>query len=114
MTHTELTWNATDGLKIYGQYWSPTSPKAAMVLVHGMGEHSGRFKAYGEFLAEKGIAVLAYDHRGHGKSEGKRGHTPSYEILLEGVTDALKQIETLFPNIPKFIFGHSMGGNVVL
>ena len=114
MNHKELSWNAPDGLTIYGQAWWNDSPKATLVMVHGMGEHSGRYAPYAQFLAEQGIAVLAYDHRGHGKSGGKRGHTPSYEILLEGVTDALKQAENLFPETPKFIFGHSMGGNVVL
>ena len=114
MNHKELSWKAPDAIDIYGQAWWNENPKAVMVLVHGMGEHSGRFAEYATFLAGNDIAVLAYDHRGHGKSGGKRGHTPSYEILLEGVTDALKQADTLFPNIPQFIFGHSMGGNVVL
>lgn len=114
MNHKELTWKAADGIDIYGQAWWNENPKASMILVHGMGEHSGRYSEYAQFLANHGIAVIAYDHRGHGKSGGKRGHTPSYEILLEGITDALKQSDSLFPNTPKFIFGHSMGGNVTL
>lgn len=110
----ELNWKAPDGIQIFARYFGVDSPKAALVMVHGMGEHSGRYIPYASYLNSRNISVLVYDHRGHGKSEGKRGHTPSYEILLEEVNNALKHLKELCPDVPIFIFGHSMGGNVVL
>jgi len=115
MKHQELKWTASDGIKIYGQCWlSDAKPKAVICLVHGMGEHSGRYAHVAQHLVDAGYSVIAYDHRGHGKSGGKRGHTPSYDLLLDGVSDLLKQADKIAPGSRKFIYGHSMGGNVVL
>ncbi|MCG3167878.1 MAG: Monoacylglycerol lipase [Bacteroidia bacterium] len=115
MKHQELKWAASDGVDIYGQCWlTDNKPKAVVCLVHGMGEHSGRYAHVANYFVDAGYAVISYDHRGHGKSGGKRGHTPSYDLLLDGVSDLLKQAEKIAPGSKKFIYGHSMGGNVVL
>ena len=115
MKHQDLKWTASDGVEIYGQCWlNDSKPKAVICIVHGMGEHSGRYAHVAEYLVDAGYSVIAYDHRGHGKSGGKRGHTPSYDLLLDGVSDLLKQAEKIAPGSKKFIYGHSMGGNVVL
>jgi len=115
MRHEKLTWKTSDDIEIYGQYWLPDEePKAAICIVHGMGEHSGRYGYLVEYLISKGFAAISYDQRGHGKSGGKRGHTPSYDLLLDGVDDLLGKANEHFGEIPKFIFGHSMGGNVIL
>lgn len=115
MKHKELNWKSSDGIEIYGQCWlNDSKPKAVICIVHGMGEHSGRYAHVAEYLVDSGYSVIAYDHRGHGKSGGKRGHTPSYDLLLDGVSDLLKHAEKIAPGTPKFIYGHSMGGNVVL
>ena len=115
MKHQDLKWHTSDGIEIYGQCWlCEEKPKAVVCIVHGMGEHSGRYAHVAEFLVKSGYSVLAYDQRGHGKSGGKRGHTPSYDLLLDGVEDVLKQAEKIHPGKQKFIYGHSMGGNVVL
>lgn len=114
MKHQELKWKSSDGIKLYGQYWSDENVKAVVCIVHGMGEHSGRYAHVAKFLNENNYAVIAHDQRGHGKSGGNRGHTPSYDLLLDGISDLLKQADSLFPNSPKFLYGHSMGGNFVL
>ncbi len=115
MKHQELKWQSSDNIEIYGQCWlTDAKPKAVVCLVHGMGEHSGRYAHVAKYLVDSGYSVVAYDQRGHGKSGGNRGHTPSYDLLLDGVSDLLKQAEKLVPGVPKFIYGHSMGGNVVL
>ena len=114
MKHCELSWRSADGLKIYGQEWRPDGdPVAVVVLVHGMGEHSGRYGHVAEYFINSGIAVFAFDQRGHGKSEGKRGHTPSYDALLDDLGTGIGEAEKRFPGIPVILYGHSMGANVV-
>ena len=82
MKHTELGWKALDGLNIYAQTWEPdSSPTAVVCLVHGLGEHSGRYAHVAERLNQGGYAVIASDLRGHGKTEGKRGHSPPLMLL---------------------------------
>jgi len=101
--------------KIFGQIWKPKQPKGIVVLVHGMGEHSGRYvKNVVPMLLKTNVVVIGYDTIGHGKSGGKRGHCPSYIALLD-ILDAILSVGTeRFPGYPLFLYGHSMGGNVVL
>ncbi len=117
MKHTEFEWYGADGMPIFAQTWQPDNNldlKAVICLVHGMGEHSGRYEHLAKFFANKNYAVIAFDHRGHGKSDGKRGHVASYQILLDQVDRALEETSKRFPGAAKFIYGHSMGGNVVI
>lgn len=88
--------------------------KAIICLVHGFGEHQGRYQHLAEFFTKNDIGVFTYDQRGHGLSEGKRGHTPSHKQLLEDLDQILDLIIHKFPKTPVFLYGHSMGGNVVL
>ena len=87
MYHTDFHWRTgTDQLKIYGQVWQPlpgNEVKAVIALVHGMGEHSGRYRRFAEYLTGKGIAIISFDQRGHGKSQGKKGHITHYNQLLD-------------------------------
>ncbi|MDH5413953.1 MAG: lysophospholipase [Flavobacteriaceae bacterium] len=99
----------------YGQYWQSPFTKAVVLLVHGMGEHSGR---YANFvvpkLLENNVSVITYDQYGHGKTQGKKGHNPGFDALLDCVEIMLMQAKDIFNNVPYFLYGHSMGGNVVL
>ncbi|UOB17731.1 alpha/beta hydrolase [Abyssalbus ytuae] len=114
MKHQEFYFNSHKK-QLFGQYWMPQKIKAVVLLVHGMGEHSGR---YSDFvvpeLIYKQFGVITFDHFGHGHSEGKRGHCPGYQALLDSVKEVFKKTEEVFGNIPVFLYGHSMGGNVVL
>lgn len=111
----ELNWKTIDDIEIYGKYWSPDSNiKGVVCLVHGMGEHINRYENLAKDLVNAGYAIIGFDQRGHGKSEGQRGHSPSYENLLLSVEDLLQKAEERFPETPKFLMGHSMGGNLVL
>jgi acylglycerol lipase len=115
MQSQTFSWQSADKLTFFGQKWQPeTAPKAVVALVHGMGEHSGRYTYWVNFLVRNHYAVMGFDHRGHGKSEGQRGHTPKYEYLLDDVENFLRQVKINYPDLPIFLFGHSMGGNVVL
>lgn len=107
----ELT--TSDGLQLAGEYYSPESPiKGVIILLHGMGEHFGRYKHVAVFFAGIGYATVGMDHRGHGKSQGKKGHTPSYDQLMDDVELLVKKTNELFPNIPVILYGHSMGANL--
>ncbi|MCC6412429.1 MAG: lysophospholipase [Saprospiraceae bacterium] len=110
-----LSWQSATGLKLHAQCWAPSMPvKAVVALVHGMGEHIGRYEHVAQFFNQKGIAVIAYDQQGHGKSEGTRGHIVSVTSLLDDVGKLLGEVEKRFPGKPVFLYGHSMGGNAVL
>lgn len=114
MLHKEFKWDDGDGNNIHSQSWNPQGqPEAVVCLVHGMGEHSGRYEDFSEFLTKKNWAVITYDQPGHGKTEGARGHVKSYDKLLDQVDKLLEKAKAEYPEIPRFIYGHSMGGNVV-
>lgn len=89
------------------------TPRGTVLVVHGLGEHCGRYKQFASRLNEWGFAVRGYDHYGHGESGGKRGGLPSDNRLLEDLEDVIQltrsQLET---GNPLIIFGHSMGGLV--
>jgi alpha-beta hydrolase superfamily lysophospholipase len=111
----EWTWKSSDGLEMYSYGWVPKGkPQATIVLVHGHGEHIGRYAHVGAALTEKGYALLGFDLRGHGKSGGLRGHTPCYDALMDDISAFFVQVDGRYPNQPRFLYGHSLGGNLVL
>jgi len=113
--HKEIVLKSVDKLALYSQYWLPENePGGVICLVHGLGEHSSRYEHWARRFVDKGFAFTAFDLRGHGHSEGKKGHTPSYVRLMEDIDIFLQRSRDLFPGIPLFLYGHSMGGNLVL
>lgn len=86
--------------------------KGVIVLLHGMGEHFGRFTHVAEFFRTRGYATIGMDHRGHGLSTGKRGHTPSFSHLMSDIDLLLEKTRELFPGSPLILYGHSMGGSL--
>jgi alpha-beta hydrolase superfamily lysophospholipase len=115
MYSSELEWKANDGIKIYAKCWEPEkTPLGVICLVHGLGEHSGRYEHVASTLADAGYATLAFDLRGHGRSGGPRGHTPSFEAFMGDIDELISTAESRFPGIPLFLYGHSLGGILVL
>ena len=106
----------TAGTERFFHTWTPDSvaPWAALTLVHGFGDHGGRFVGIGTSLASFGIAVQAIDLIGHGRSPGRRGCISSYEQLLDDVLASIEYSRANSPRMPQFLYGHSMGGNLVL
>ena len=84
------------------------NPRGTAVIVHGLGEHSGRYGHVIEVLHEAGLSVIAYDQRGHGRSPGKKGVLPKTTTLLEDLASIIDQAEVR----PIVLLGHSMGGLV--
>lgn len=99
----------------YGVSWTAPKGKAVVVLVHGMGSHSGRYSdsVIPKFI-KNGYHVVAFDHFGHGKTEGKRGHNPGFIHVLNSIEKGIENAKKRFPNVPVFLYGHSMGGNAVI
>ena len=111
----ESGWENKDDLKFYVRSWVPVKkPKAVVALIHGHGEHSGRYDHVGEAFTRAGYALTAFDMRGHGRSGGPRGHTPDYEALMGDMAEFLALVEGRYPKLPLFLYGHSTGGNLVL
>lgn len=105
---------SSDGLKLNCTISDIASPKAVVCLLHGLGEHIGRYDHVVKFLNQNGFVCVAMDWRGHGLSEGKRGHMPSHDYLLDDVEELLKFSRSNFLDLPIFLFGHSFGGCAVL
>ena len=111
----ESGWLNKDGTKFYVFGWEPDKkPKAFVCLVHGHGEHVGRYAHVGEAFAKAGYVLAGFDARGHGKTSGPRGHAPSYDALMDDIADFLAQMQMRYPGLPRFLYGHSMGGNQVI
>jgi len=107
----EWKWKSFDGLDMFAQGWVPEKdPKAVVCLVHGVGEHSGRYAHVGAAFAAAGYALLGFDLRGHGKSGGVRGHAPSLDAFFKDIEDFVRAAETRYPSAPRFLYGHSLGG----
>lgn len=109
-----LTWKNARGLQIYAWHWQVPNPVAVITLVHGMGEHIGRYTHLAQWFNRNGVAVLGYDHQGYGQSGGKRGHARSLEVLLDDMEQALDETRKHYPDVPHFLYGHSLGGNLML
>lgn len=106
-----LEWRSADGLKIFARSWEPQSEINAVVcLLHGIGEHTGRFEHVGRALSGHGIALIGPDWRGHGKSEGIRGYIPSIETVLNDIDLLIRKAGEMYPHIPIILYGQSLGG----
>lgn len=115
MKHVEYSWTTSDGLSIFAQSWAPDAAlRAAVALVHGLGEHSSRYPWLVERLSAAGYAINAYDLRGHGRSAGPRLYAPSFEALMKDIDGHIDQTKQRFPGAPIFLYGHSYGGEQVL
>jgi acylglycerol lipase len=90
------------------------APKAAILLVHGLGEHTGRYSGWAGRFVEKGITVRAFDLPGHGNSDGRRGVIPSLEKVYDTIDALIADITSELPGVPLFIYGNSLGGGLVL
>jgi alpha-beta hydrolase superfamily lysophospholipase len=114
MTVHEKTILSGDGLKLYVKHWSPVQTRAVICMIHGFGEHINRYNQVASFFVENDYAIIGMDNRGHGKSEGKRGHTPNFDTYLDDIQLLMNEIKAQYPDKPIFLWGHSMGGNLIL
>ncbi len=102
---------------MFGRVWLSASsePKGVIHLIHGLGEHSGRYADLADRLCEAGYHLASFDLRGHGLSEGQRGHTPCFDYMLDDINlFSVEATQRFEGKLPFFLYGHSLGGNLVL
>ncbi|MGJ3235090.1 lysophospholipase [Marivirga sp.] len=108
-------FKTSDNLSLEVQkYIQADNPDKIILIVHGHGEHAGRFEEVAEYFNNKDISVMALTLRGHGNSEGKKGHAPSMNQLLTDIEYFIRFVRVDFLNADLYLYGHSMGGNLVL
>jgi alpha-beta hydrolase superfamily lysophospholipase len=116
MNHREGTFAGFGGLELFTQSWLPDAPtKAVVILVHGLGEHSGRYPHVVNHLVPLGFAMYSFDHRGHGRSAQKLGaHVNSWAEYRHDVQAFYQHVRQQNEDLPIFLMGHSMGGLIAL
>ena len=113
-TRTERSFDGVDGVRIVYDVWTPdATPRAVVILSHGLGEHARRYDHVAQRFGRDGLLTYALDHRGHGRSGGKR-------VLVKDISEFAGDFDTLVgiathehPGVPRIVLGHSMGGGIV-
>lgn len=114
MKHHEFDFEGGGGIKLWGQNWLPDVPaRAVFTIVHGLGEHSGRYANLLEPLTAAGLEIWSYDLRGHGRSEGRRGHIQHWSDYHNDLDRFLSHVRAVRPGLPTFLYGHSLGSLIV-
>ncbi|MBF8290302.1 MAG: Alpha/beta hydrolase [Chloroflexi bacterium] len=114
MPSTTDSATTRDGIRLLTRHWEAGSPRAAVLLVHGLGEHSGRWEEVGAQLAAAGLEAFAWDHRGFGASGGERAWVDPFSQYHDDVQDRLAAVRAAAPGLPVVLYGHSMGGLIAL
>lgn len=100
-------------LNLYYQCWLPADePKAILLVVHGLAEHSGRYSNVVNYFVPRGYAVYGFDQRGHGKSGGVRGYVGRFSYFVDDLDIFLRLVKSRHRNVKTFLVGHSMGGTI--
>ncbi len=97
-----------------GLKWEIDNQKANLMLIHGAGEHIGRYDHWAKLFNDQQINVYGVDHYGHGNSPGARGHLQNYELYLNEIKALKKMLDEQTDKLPLLLYGHSLGGNIVL
>ena len=113
--HRSGEMEGSKGLTLYWQVWLPeATPKAVVILVHGLAEHSGRYGHVADHLVAHGYAVYALDHRGHGRSQGRRAQVGRMDYVVDDLHRFAAQVRLDQPGKAFFLLGHSLGGAVAV
>ena len=114
MSYAESTFTATDGLTLFLRTWEPDDrdPRAILILVHGLAEHAGRYQNVVDTFLPQGYAIYGHDHRGFGRSGGKRGDFERFDQVLSDLDRVVETARAQHPGLPLGMFAHSMGGTI--
>lgn len=117
MKHNDGYLMTKDQYELYWQSWTPSRhPNASVFIIHGIADHSSRFEHVAQHFCENGIACFSMDLRGHGKSSGTRVYIKQFSDYLLDLEAGWQQMKSQLsnPNIPLFLFGHSMGSLIAI
>ena len=114
MENHDFDFRTKDDLTLHGCKWEVEDPIAIICLVHGLGEHIHRYQDVANAFNAQKISFWGFDLRGHGTSEGKKGHTPSIHHMFDDIEHLLVIIRKEYQDTPIGIYGHSMGGNIAI
>src|SRR3569623_675233 len=113
-TRTERTFEGVGGIRIVYDVWTPdTEPRGIVVLSHGLGEHARRYDHVAERFGRAGLVTYALDHRGHGRSGGKRVRVKSIGEYTGDFGTLVALATAEHPGLTRIALGHSMGGGIV-
>ncbi|OMJ83831.1 hypothetical protein SteCoe_15129 [Stentor coeruleus] len=107
-------FRSRDGTKLYTYRYSVESPRCLVIIYHGLHAYCNNYALMAKYFAEVGCEVVAFDWRGHGKSEGLKGLLPSFDITLEDCLKFFREMSEYFPNLPIFIVGGSLGACICI
>jgi len=113
LRRVESRFRGHRNVSLFRRTWHPESPRRAIVVVHGFGEHSGRYETFAAWFANAGASVFSFDLRGHGRSGGPRGHVESMADFLNDLERFLEVVRDETDGLPISLVGHSMGGLIV-
>jgi acylglycerol lipase len=115
MQHIEGEFTGHNSCRLYRQAWLPDSnPVAALIVEHGVAEHSGRYANLVNYFVPKGYAIYSYDLRGHGKSDGKRCYVERFSYYLDDLKTFCNKVGEENKKLKTFLVGHSMGSTIAL
>jgi lysophospholipase len=112
--HDEGFFSAKDNLRLFWETEIPNDPKAHVAVVHGYADHCGRFKGVINALAEEGFGVHAFDYRGHGQADGRRGYVHRWSDYVDDLDSFWKRVKEKSGGKKTFILAHSNGGLIAL
>ncbi|MDC3724267.1 MULTISPECIES: alpha/beta hydrolase [unclassified Rhodococcus (in: high G+C Gram-positive bacteria)] len=114
MEHTESSFTGVGAIPIVYDVWSPEAPTGVLILSHGLGEHARRYDHVVARLTDLGLVVYSPDHRGHGRSGGKRVRAQEMREFTDDLDSLIDLATHAHPGLPVFMLGHSMGGAIAL
>lgn len=115
MIRKTYNWKHPKGYDLFAQSWERSDrPRAVIGIIHGQSDHGSRFTHVADYFTTHHYAVMAMDLPGHGKSGGKRGHMDTIDDYLDAIAIMQNAMHAWYPKAPFFLYGHSMGGSVVL
>lgn len=102
-------------VRLHYKCWEVASPRGVVIVAHGLGEHSGRYEELAQDLTRAGLSTYALDHRGHGRSEGRRGHVRRFANYVQDLEKFRRRaVGAVGPEVPVFFLGHSLGGLILI
>jgi alpha-beta hydrolase superfamily lysophospholipase len=108
-------FSGSGGIRLHYRCWEVAAPRAAVLIAHGIGEHSGRYQELAADFARAGLSTYALDHRGHGRSDGRRGHVRRFVQYVHDLERFRRRVHgAVGLDLPLVFLGHSLGGLILI